>query len=202
MIIRTIDGNRYIIPHDPTRSVISNVTIENLYIANGGIGTNGGGYDTFYNDYISNSLGGYCIFLMGDCDYNNITLCTIKGSNDTAAIGIVYGANYNGTITENNITGGIMIWLSEGGTVDRNYWSDYLAKYPNASEVDSSGIGNTPYVFSAAQNGSETIYYQDNHPLMKPVSNTIPEFPSVIIFAALMTATLIAGIVYSQKSKR
>jgi hypothetical protein len=189
------------VQHDPTRPVISNVTIENLYIVNGGIGTNGGGYDTFYNDYISNSIG-YCIFLMGNCDYNNITFCTIKGSNDTAAIGIVYGANYNGTITENNITGGIMMWLSEGGTVDRNYWSDYLAKYPNASEVDSSGIGNTPYVFSTAQNGSETIYYQDNHPLMKPVSSTIPEFPSAIIFAAFITATLIAVLVYSQKSKR
>jgi parallel beta-helix repeat protein len=27
-----------------------------------------------------------------------------------------------------------------------NYWSDYLTRYPNATEIDSSGIGDTPYV--------------------------------------------------------
>jgi hypothetical protein len=27
-----------------------------------------------------------------------------------------------------------------------NYWSDYQTKYPNATEVDNSGIGDTPYV--------------------------------------------------------
>jgi hypothetical protein len=27
-----------------------------------------------------------------------------------------------------------------------NYWSDYLTKYPNASEVGNTGIGDTPYV--------------------------------------------------------
>jgi parallel beta-helix repeat protein len=27
-----------------------------------------------------------------------------------------------------------------------NYWSDYLSKYPNATEVDNSGIGDAPYV--------------------------------------------------------
>ncbi len=32
-------------------------------------------------------------------------------------------------------------------TVDRNYWSDYFAKYPNATEIDSLGVGDTPYVF-------------------------------------------------------
>jgi parallel beta-helix repeat protein len=27
-----------------------------------------------------------------------------------------------------------------------NFWSDYKSKYPNATEVDASGIGDTPYV--------------------------------------------------------
>ena len=26
-----------------------------------------------------------------------------------------------------------------------NYWSDYLSRYPNATEIDHSGIGDTPY---------------------------------------------------------
>jgi parallel beta-helix repeat protein len=26
-----------------------------------------------------------------------------------------------------------------------NYWSDYLVRYPNATEIDTSGVGDTPY---------------------------------------------------------
>jgi len=29
-----------------------------------------------------------------------------------------------------------------------NYWSDYLTRYANATEVDDSGIGDTPYVIN------------------------------------------------------
>lgn len=46
-----------------------------------------------------------------------------------------------------------------------NYWSDYGAKYPNATEKDVSSIWNTPYVISENN--------QDNYPLMNPV--VIPE---------------------------
>jgi hypothetical protein len=38
---------------------------------------------------------------------------------------------------------------------------DYLTKYPNATEIGSSGIGNTPYVICANNT--------DNYHLMKPV---------------------------------
>ena len=105
-----------------------------------------------------------------------------------------YEANYN-TVTENNLlNSGVIVWLSGYETVDKNYWSDYLTRYPNATEIDNIGIGNTPYVFDTAQNGSGTVYYQDNHPLMKPVviplmgsnplgtSSTVPEFPSSTIY--------------------
>ena len=74
---------------DPTHPSISNVTIENLYIESGGIGTNGGGNDTFYNDYIPS------IQFLGDCINNNITFCTV------AAISFDYGGN--ATLTENNL---------------------------------------------------------------------------------------------------
>ena len=47
-----------------------------------------------------------------------------------------------------------------------NYWSDYTAKYPNATEKDVSSIWNTPYIISENN--------QDNYPLMNPV--VIPEF--------------------------
>jgi hypothetical protein len=176
------------IGQDPARSTISNVTIENLHIINcgNGVTANGGGNDTFYNDYISNCTGDACIMLIGDCDYNNITFCTLNGSNATEAIGMVYGANYNGTITENNIMGGVMVWLSEGGTVDRNYWGDYLTKYPNAKDIGNSGIWDTPYNY-----GGSLGDFTDNHPLIEPVS-VIPEFPSWVILPLFMVATLLS----------
>jgi hypothetical protein len=176
---------------NPTRATISNVTIKNLYILNGGVGTNGGGNDTFYNDYISNSRGAG-IMLIGS-DYNNITRCTISASNmSEGAIAMVDGANYN-TITENNIAGGVQIWLSGYETVDRNYWSDYLTRYPNATEIDNSGVGNTAYVLSTTQ---------DNHPLMKPVSITVPEFPPSTVTPLLIVIVIGGGLLIYFKKRR
>ena len=45
-----------------------------------------------------------------------------------------------------------------------NYWVDYHKKYPNTSEVDSSGIGDTSYVLDA-----QNI---DRYPLMEPFNTT------------------------------
>jgi len=41
-----------------------------------------------------------------------------------------------------------------------NFWSDYEERYPNATEIDDSGIWNTPYVIDANN--------RDRHPLMGP----------------------------------
>jgi parallel beta-helix repeat protein len=56
-----------------------------------------------------------------------------------------------------------------------NYWSDYLLKYPNATEIGNSGIGDTPYVIDANN--------RDNYPLMAPfdidsVTVELPEWAS------------------------
>jgi hypothetical protein len=48
----------------------------------------------------------------------------------------------------------------DDGSSEGNYWSDYQARYPNAVEVDSSGVWNTSYVI----NGNN----RDNYPLMNP----------------------------------
>lgn len=47
-----------------------------------------------------------------------------------------------------------------------NYWDDYSARYPNAVEIDNSGIGDTPYVINA-----DNI---DHYPLMAPVDYVSP----------------------------
>jgi len=160
------------IGQDPTRPTIINVTIENLYVESGGISTNGGGNDTFYDDYIPS------IQFLGDCINNNITFCTVE------AISFDYGGN--ATLTENNL-GSILVWLSFGGVADRNYWSDYLTKYSNATEIDSTGIGNTPYVYSIVETQTGLIY-MDNHPLMKPVA--IPLMDSNTLSPSTPTPTI------------
>lgn len=43
-----------------------------------------------------------------------------------------------------------------------NYWSDYKERYPDAEELDNSGIWNTPYKIDENN--------QDNYPLMDPWS--------------------------------
>jgi hypothetical protein len=52
--------------------------------------------------------------------------------------------------------------LSEG-----NYWSNYTNQYPNAKELDGSGIWDVPLVIDENN--------QDRYPLVNPV--IIPELP-------------------------
>lgn len=73
-----------------------------------------------------------------------------------------------------------------------NYWSDYTARYPNATEIDDSGIGNTPYVI----NDSPRVL--DRYPLLKPANLTTPEgklptptpFPSLTIPTSNQSPTM------------
>jgi parallel beta-helix repeat protein len=53
----------------------------------------------------------------------------------------------------------VNIW-DNGYPSGGNYWSNYRDKYPNATEIDDSGIWNTPYVIDENN--------QDNYPLMNP----------------------------------
>ena len=87
-----------------------------------------------------------------------------------------------------------------------NYWSDYLTKYPNATEIDTSGIGNTPYQINA-----DNI---DSHPLLKPVgtptSNEETEvtepFPSLLIIIVTVTILIVVAggllVFYVRKSRK
>ena len=56
-----------------------------------------------------------------------------------------------------------------------NYWSDYTSRYPNAAEIDNSGIGDIPYnVTTGPLTPNLTVL--DRYPLMSPVN--IPNLPS------------------------
>ncbi len=56
-----------------------------------------------------------------------------------------------------------------------NYWSNYSAIYPNATELGNSGIGNTPYVLVDYEGSSSSkldTLNTDYYPLLAPVSNS------------------------------
>jgi hypothetical protein len=114
---------------DPSRSIISNVTLENLRIVGFGFGveTNGGGNHTFIGNYFADCVESVDL---GASSYNNITYCTFVDS----TLSIVYEANYN-IVTKNNfLNSSVQVWLSGYETIDGNYWSDYMEQMLTAME--------------------------------------------------------------------
>jgi parallel beta-helix repeat protein len=71
-----------------------------------------------------------------------------------------------------------------------NYWSDYISRYPTATEVNGSGIWNTPFFINEVN--------IDRFPIKKPVDIelvTIPEFPSwTSLLIALVTVVAVTLI--------
>lgn len=54
-----------------------------------------------------------------------------------------------------------------------NYWNDYSSKYPNATEIDNTGIGDIPYVINAKN--------IDNYPLTNPINiSSILSTPTIV----------------------
>lgn len=75
-----------------------------------------------------------------------------------------------------------------------NHWSDYKTKYPNSTQIDDSGIWNTPYAVGTSD--------KDNYPLIAQYQ--IPEFPMtmfLLLFTAvlLVVAALLTAIFYRRK---
>jgi hypothetical protein len=206
----------------PSEQEIWNVTVRNLKITNftQGINCEFGGNHTFFGNYISNdyvnqngtgfawdNLG---IALWGSTG-NTISHCTVGGS---PAIYMHFVCS-NNVVTRNNIVFGAHLAMSGIETFDTNYWSDYLAKFPNASEIDYSGTWNTPYVIVDSQD--ENSIFQDNPPLKSPqdipIFSTVlpilktvqePVFPIVPIAVATLVAVVVATVVvvYLKKRKR
>ncbi|MCZ2809690.1 MAG: right-handed parallel beta-helix repeat-containing protein [Candidatus Bathyarchaeota archaeon] len=160
----------------------SGITIKNLNLNNNGQGILLA-YTTessIIQNNITNNIHG--IYLCGSS--NN----TVTGNNITknALNGIYLYYSQNNRFFHNNFISNINqvydvgapsnIWDSGA---EGNHWSNYVDKYPDATELDSSGIWNTPYVLDGNN--------QDNYPLV----NEIPEFPSWIILPLFLVATLL-----------
>jgi hypothetical protein len=89
--------------------------------------------------------------------------------NDIEDILLLTNSNDNNFLENNFVIhaflggGGKNVW--DNGSFG-NYWNDYLTKYPNASEIGNSGIGDTPYVID--------VNNIDHYPLLALVDNTVP----------------------------
>ena len=144
------------------------------------------------NKIINNSGAG-----MSTTGLNNVFWANYVANNQVGII-TVSSSEYGGgnfTIYDNdfiNNTHQTQVTDSQGGpwsdywnsSQQGNYWSDYQSKYPNASEVDSSGIWNTPYYVGGGE--------QDNYPLMNPfninsISIQLPSWANITLPSPLLT---------------
>jgi parallel beta-helix repeat protein len=131
---------------------------------------------------IANNYGGIMIsFSLGTVITENSI------ANNSTAVNVdssVFEIYHNNFINSANTT--IVLTTSDaihfgGGTMptwdngeEGNYWSDYTTRYPNATEIDHTGIGNIPYVVRTNPN------VVDRYPLLAPanISEVIVELPS------------------------
>jgi parallel beta-helix repeat protein len=152
----------------------NNVTVKGFTIRDGGriYGLFGGGIYmtgsncTVVDNVIENTQ--YGINLNGSA--RNI----IAGNSFTANdVGIQFldGQSNNSAICHNNFINNswhqVHSFAVSHNTWDNGfegtYWSDYVTRYPNATEIDGSGIWDTPYVINEDN--------QDNYPLIQLYSS-------------------------------
>jgi parallel beta-helix repeat protein len=133
------------------------------------------------------------IYLYFSSNNNNVTRNYVAG-NAGSGISIesssgchIFHNSFINNANQTRITGSVANAWDDGSK--GNYWSDYLTRYPYATEIDKTGVGNTFYVIDA----NNIDYY----PLMNPIA--IPEFPTFLVLAMFMLATLCAGFVYRRK---
>ena len=110
----------------------------------------------------------------------------------------------------NKVTGlvnGTAIVSWDNGTVG-NYWSDYQLKYPNATEIDASGIGNMPYVIDKNNIDYYPLMQRVNIAAEEPITPTpslgtpISTFEIIAIVGLLIVITsVLIAIVIRQKNR-
>src|SRR5271157_2918122 len=177
-----------------TLTNVSNVTVRNVTVksfTNGIWLVNSSNSTLSGNNVTANSNNGIWL----DSSSGN----TLSGNNVTANNDYCIWADHNSsnnTIYQNNfINNTYQVYSSnltnvwDNGSVG-NYWSDYLTKYPNATQIDSSGVWSTPYLIDTNNT--------DNYPLTVPIV-VIPEFPSIQATIFFMLFILLAVAFYKKK---
>jgi hypothetical protein len=134
-----------------------------------------GNYNSISENQITNNYGGFLI-----SSSFGIVIVENNIANNTEMINVDYNSGFE--VYHNNFINGentrIASTISDafpgfpsGGTMppwdngsEGNYWSDYATKYPSATEIDHTGIGDTPYLIRV----NPTVI--DRYPLITPVT--------------------------------
>ncbi len=172
-----------------------NYRVTGNYIAQStwGIRVNGNS-NVFSENQITNNSIGIWISLSGGGTGNTIVSNTIE-VNEQIAIETDFGegfAVYHNSFIINNNHSPIVntAYLAVPGDETKvlmpswdngkegNYWSNYVVEYPNATEIGSTGVYDTPYVINIAPN------LTDRYPLTQPINievNLPTPLPSALI---------------------
>jgi len=125
------------------------------------------------------------IYLYSSSNNNNITNNNV---NSNSNYGLLLWSSSNNCIYHNNLINntdqgydntGTNSW-DNGYPSGGNYWSDYTENYPDAEELNESGIWNTPYDILGDAGA------QDRYPLMNPsgeeliISELIPHDSAIL----------------------
>jgi len=142
-----------------TNSKIENVTAsKNKY----GIYLGQSGNNLLIDNTASNN--GYGIYLIQSGN-NTITGNMVSNNQDGVYLSVsgdnaLFHNNFIRNTNQEYVTSGHTNIWDDGYPSGGNYWSDYEDRYPDAEELDDSGIWDTPYVIDEDN--------QDNYPLMPP----------------------------------
>jgi parallel beta-helix repeat protein len=173
----------------------ANISITNNIVSNNDYGIY---LDSSSNNQITKnnaSYNGYGLYL--DISSNNSVVGnSITGNNRYGVFFYNYSSNnvfYNNAFGANKqqingTRGQENMWDNNG---KGNYWSDYLAKYPNATEIDGLGYWNTPYIIDAENT--------DHYPLVSLA--TVIEFPSFIFLFLCMLICFAIFMAFSTKHR-
>ena len=215
----------YLVGPDRSNAVCGNVLVKNLRIYNfyEGIYVVGSSNNSIIGNYLDNAS----IHLIGGAGYigDLIKNNTFKNS----GIFVDYNSGGLDIITENNfIDSTIFVDLSEPPIVDKNYWSNYTANYPDAKEVGCTGMWDTPYVYDKFVGGSHgddpcidynplvepievSAFPDSTTPTVEPSTPPTPEptstpepFPTVLVAVASVAAFVVGLglLVHFKKSTR
>jgi hypothetical protein len=132
-----------------------------------------------------------------------LTLGTQSANVNSAGFQLLYSNNFinNEQILSVPIGGPFVsnvIPLSPAGQWDNgsvgNYWSNYLSRYPNATELDHSGIGDTPYAII------DSTTYSDDYANGTTITGTailgtaVDRYPVMVPFSALIAPNSISTV--------
>ena len=154
----------YLVGPDSSRPHCVNVLVENLRLRDGVIRTAGASNHSFIGNYFDNS--GIQMQFGGNGTGNIVKHNTFRHG------WVFYDYNHYGNdifIENNFLDSRIFIGIAVQPHADYNYWDNYTINYPNAKEVDNSGVWDTPYV-GTSFDGKQCVDY---YPLVNPVTEGI-----------------------------